>query len=219
MADRDNPTRDRDQIEPKQWVKWAQKLQAEAQSGLAYATNPFDIERYERLRDLSVEIMNTYTDAGMEKVRTMFANETGYQTPKIDVRGAVVKNGKILLVQEKLNEDRWSLPGGWADVGLSLKENIEKEVREEAGLEVKATRLVAIYNWLKSYVDAPFSMYKMVMLCEPVGEGHFVDNAETENVAYFSLGELPPLTRKVSRDLIVRCLSASKDWDHTPYIE
>ena len=133
--------------------------------------------------------------------------------------GAVVKNGKILLVQEKLNEDRWSLPGGWADVGLSLKENIEKEVREEAGLEVKATRLVAIYNWLKSYVDAPFSMYKMVMLCEPEGAGHFVDNAETENVAYFSLGELPPLTRKVSRDLIVRCLSASKDWDYEPYIE
>jgi ADP-ribose pyrophosphatase YjhB (NUDIX family) len=219
MADRDKTIRDRDQIEPKQWVKWAQTLQAEAQSGLAYATNPFDIERYERLRALSVEIMNTYTEAGMDKVRTMFASETGYQTPKIDVRGAVVKNGKILLVQEKLNEDRWSLPGGWADVGLSLKENIEKEVREEAGLEVVATRLVAIYNWLKSYVDAPFSMYKMVMLCEPEGAGHFVDNAETENVAYFSLGELPPLTRKVSRDLIVRCLSASKDWDYEPYIE
>ena len=219
MADRDKTIRDRDQIEPKQWVKWAQTLQAEAQSGLAYATNPFDIERYERLRALSVEIMNTYTEAGMDKVRTMFASETGYQTPKIDVRGAVVKNGKILLVQEKLNEDRWSLPGGWADVGLSLKENIEKEVREAAGLEVVATRLVAIYNWLKSYVDAPFSMYKMVMLCEPEGAGHFVDNAETENVAYFSLGELPPLTRKVSRDLIVRCLSASKDWDYEPYIE
>ncbi|MCH4072473.1 NUDIX hydrolase [Pseudoramibacter sp.] len=210
---------DRDQIEPKKWIKWAQTLQAEAQSGLAYAANPFDIERYERLRDLSVEIMNTYTEAGMDKVRSMFANETGYQTPKVDVRGAVVKQGKILLVQEKLNDDCWSLPGGWADVGLSLKENIEKEVREEAGLDTKATRLVAIYNWLKSYKDAPFSMYKMVMLCEPAGAGHFADNAETENAAYFALGELPPLTRKVSRDLIARCLSAAKDWDYTPYIE
>lgn len=210
---------DRDQIEPKKWIKWAQTLQAEAQSGLAYATNPFDIERYEKLRDLSVEIMNTYTEAGMDKVRSMFANETGYQTPKVDVRGAVVKQGKILLVQEKLNDDCWSLPGGWADVGLSLKENIEKEVREEAGLDTKAIRLVAIYNWLKSYKDAPFSMYKMVMLCEPVGAGHFADNAETENAAYFALGELPPLTRKVSRDLIARCLSAAKDWDYTPYIE
>ena len=85
---------------------------------LAYAKNPFDIERYERMRDLSVEIMNEYSQAGADRVRKMFAGESGYQTPKVDVRGAVVEGGKILLVQEKLNDGRWLLPGGWADVGL-----------------------------------------------------------------------------------------------------
>lgn len=139
-----------DQVRLEKWLIWARTLQAEAQSGLAYAKNPFDIERYERMRDLSVEIMNEYSQAGADRVRKMFAGESGYQTPKVDVRGAVVEGGKILLVQEKLNGGRWSLPGGWADVGLSVRQNIEKEVREEAGLNARATRLVAIYDWLKS---------------------------------------------------------------------
>ena len=158
-----------DQVRLEKWLIWARTLQAEAQSGLAYAKNPFDIERYERMRDLSVEIMNEYSQAGADRVRKMFAGESGYQTPKVDVRGAVVEGGKILLVQEKLNDGRWSLPGGWADVGLSVRQNIEKEVREEAGLNARATRLVAIYDWLKSIHEAPFSMYKIIMLCETDG--------------------------------------------------
>ena len=86
-----------DQVRLEKWLIWARTLQAEAQSGLAYAKNPFDIERYERMRDLSVEIMNEYSQAGADRVRKMFAGESGYQTPKVDVRGAVVEGGKILL--------------------------------------------------------------------------------------------------------------------------
>ena len=127
------------------WLSWARQLQAMAQNGLAYSHNVFDIERYERLRDLSVEILNEYTEAGEEKIRDLFCNEVGYQTPKVDVRGAVIQDQKILLVKERI-EGKWSLPGGWADVGISVKENVEKEMREESGLITKATRLVAIFD-------------------------------------------------------------------------
>ncbi|WP_329886039.1 NUDIX hydrolase [Pseudoramibacter faecis] len=207
-----------DQVRLERWLIWARTLQAEAQSGLAYAKNPFDIERYERMRDLSVEIMNEYSQAGADRVRKMFAGESGYQTPKVDVRGAVVEDGKILLVQEKLNDGRWSLPGGWADVGLSVKQNIEKEVREEAGLNARATRLVAIYDWLKSIHEAPFSMYKIIMLCETDG-GHFAENSETADAAFFTPDALPPLTHKISEEMIAWCLAAAADPCWQPRID
>lgn len=199
------------------WLTWARQIQALAQSGLAYSKNPFDIERYEQLRELSVEIVNDYTEAGTEKVRDLFANETGYQTPKVDVRGAVILNNKILLVKEHI-EQAWSLPGGWADVGLSVIENVEKEVREEAGLVVKAGKLVAVYDWLKSKPMAPFSLYKLVVLCKPIG-GKFTPNIETDESGYFSPDNLPPLSHKVSTDLIEKCFEAIKDPAWQTYIE
>lgn len=199
------------------WLSWARQLQAMAQNGLAYSHNVFDIERYERLRDLSVEILNEYTEAGEEKIRDLFCNEVGYQTPKVDVRGAVIQDQKILLVKEQI-EGKWSLPGGWADVGISVKENVEKEMREESGLITKATRLVAIFDWLKSRQSAPFSLYKIVMLCEPEG-GHFEANSETEDSGFFALDDLPPITHKISCNLLQMCLDASQNDCWKPYVE
>lgn len=207
-----------DQIQIEKWLSWAMTLQAEAQSGLAYATNPFDIERYEKMRDLAVDIMNEYTQAGADRVRTMFASETGYETPKVDVRGAIIQDDKILLVHEKLGDGNWSLPGGWADVGLSVKQNIEKEMREEAGINAKAKRLVAVYDWLKSIHEAPFSMYKIVMLCEAEG-GHFEDNTETSDAAFFTLDDLPPLTHKISKPMLELCFKAHNNPLWQPYVE
>lgn len=207
-----------DQIKIEKWLQWAMTLQAEAQSGLAYAKNPFDIERYEKMRDLAVEIMNEYSQAGSDRVRTMFASETGYQTPKVDVRGAVIKDDKILLVHEKLGDGNWSLPGGWADVGLSVKQNIEKEMREEAGLVVTAKRVVAIYDWLKSIHEAPFSMYKIVMLCE-AESGHFEANTETSETGFFTLDDLPPLTHKISKEMLGLCFKADHNPLWQPYVE
>jgi len=199
------------------WLKWARELQAMAQNGLAYAKNPFDIERYERLRELSVEILDEYTEAGTEKIRDLFCNEVGYQTPKVDVRGAVIEDGRILLVKERL-EGKWSLPGGWADVGLSVRDNVEKEMREESGLIVRATRLVSVQDWLKSRKNAPFSLYKMTMLCENQG-GAFEANIETEDAGYFSMDELPPLTHKISEELLAMCFKAADQPDWIPPVD
>ncbi|MEF9918920.1 MAG: NUDIX hydrolase, partial [Eubacterium sp.] len=177
----------------KKWLTWAKKLQSIAQAGLTYSDNKYDLERFEQIRDLSVEIMMEYTDAGEEKVKDLFCFETGYQTPKVDVRGAIFKEDQILLVKESI-DGHWSMPGGWADVGLSVKENIEKEAKEEAGLLVKARRLVGIFDWVRAVeILNPFAIYKVMMLCDVV-EGSFKKNIETEDAHYFSIDKLPPLS-------------------------
>ena len=106
-----------------QWLEWAIELQSLAQAGLTYGKDIFDRERYERIREISAEIMAYKTDIPVQKVKDLFCNETGYQTPKLDTRAAIFQNGKILLVKE--NSGKWSLPGGWVDVNVSVKENIE----------------------------------------------------------------------------------------------
>ena len=117
-----------------QWLKWAVELQALAQAGLFYGRDKYDRERYQRIRDIAAEMMARETRLPLERVKDLFCGETGYQTPKLDTRAAVFQEGKILLVQEE--DGRWSLPGGWADVDISVGENTVKEVKEEAGLDV-----------------------------------------------------------------------------------
>ncbi|MDO0437800.1 NUDIX hydrolase N-terminal domain-containing protein, partial [Clostridioides difficile] len=118
------------------WLEWAIELQSIAQAGITYGKDIYDRERYERIREISAEIIAYKTDISTEKVRNLFCNESGYQTPKLDTRAAIFENGKILLVKE--NTGKWSLPGGWVEVNLSVKENTIKEVKEEAGLDITA---------------------------------------------------------------------------------
>ena len=115
------------------WLDWAVELQAMAQAGLYYGTDPYGRERYERIRAIAAEMVSFQADIPLEKTRDLFCCETGYQTPKLDTRAAIFQDEKILLVRE--NDGRWSLPGGWVDVNVSVKENTVKEVREEAGLD------------------------------------------------------------------------------------
>lgn len=121
-------------MDPK-WLCWAKQLQSIAQAGLAYSKDKYDIERFQQIRNLSAEILSEYTGISNEKIKELFCNETGYQTPKVDVRGAIFKDDKILLVKESI-DGSWSMPGGWAEPNLSVKENIIKEVKEEAGLYI-----------------------------------------------------------------------------------
>ena len=130
--------------EKNQWLNWAVELQSLAQAGLTYGRDAYDRERYERIREISAEIMAHMTELPLEKVKDLFCNESGYQTPKIDTRAAIFKDGRILLVRE--NDGRWSLPGGWCDVNVSVAENTVKEVKEEAGLEVAAERIIAVQD-------------------------------------------------------------------------
>ncbi|QGG55138.1 NUDIX hydrolase [Paenibacillus sp. B01] len=179
-------------MEPK-WLSWAREMQAIAQTGLAYGKDVYDVERFEQLRALSVRIMSEHTGAGEADIELSFASEEGHATPKVDVRGVVFREGKLLLVREK-SDGRWCLPGGWAEIGLSPKENVVKEIREESGFETRAVRLLAVLDRLKQ--DHPPDarhIYKLFILCEIIG-GEAGGGVETSEAAFFGESELPPLS-------------------------
>ncbi|SDH19653.1 ADP-ribose pyrophosphatase YjhB, NUDIX family [Planococcus glaciei] len=175
------------------WLEWAQRIQSLSQAGLAYSKNVYDLERFEELRDISVEILKEHTEMEMEKIKDLFATDTGYQTPKLDIRGAVFKDGKILMVHEKI-DDCWSLPGGFCDIGLSPAENIVKEIKEESGFDVVPMKLLAVLD-MKKHPHPPhaFHYYKIFIQCEIVG-GNAANGVETQNVEFFEEGKLPPLS-------------------------
>ena len=195
------------------WLDWAVELQALAQAGLHYGKDPFDIERFQRIRDIAAEMLARGTDLPLETVTDLFCRETGYQTPKLDTRAAIFQDGKILLVRE--NTGRWSLPGGWVDVNVSVKENVVKEVREEAGLEVTADTVIAIQDREKhNRPRYAWKVCKVFVLCSLLG-GAFTPNIETTESGYFSLEDLPPLAEeKNTREQIEMCFDAyhDKNW-------
>ena len=196
-----------------QWLEWAKELQFLAQTGLTYSKDVFDIERFERIREISAEIISAQSELSLEKVKDLFCNETGFQTPKLDTRAAIFKEDKILLVKER--NDTWSLPGGWVDVNQTVKSNTEKEVEEEAGLKVEATRIIAVQD--RNMHNVPpyaYNVCKVFVLCE-ILSGHFQPNIETTESDYFRLEELPLLAEeKNNEEQIKMCFSAyhDKNW-------
>ena len=126
------------------WLKWAMEIQSMAQAGLTYTDNVYDIERYERLREISAEMIVEKSDMSVEKVKGLFCDEKDYPTPKLDTRAAIFKDDKILLTHEK--NGTWSLPGGWVDVLESIRSNTIKEVKEETGLDVSAKKVIALQD-------------------------------------------------------------------------
>ena len=175
------------------WLEIAQQIQSIAQAGLTFCENKYDIERYQQLQKMAGQIMADFTDTEMEKVEQLFLNQTGYQTPKVDVRGVVFRDNKILLVRETI-DNCWSLPGGWADVGHTPREVVEKEVQEEAGLEVQAERIVAVLDKkCHPHPPSPFYVYKIFFLCKEVG-GTLGGGMETSDVQFFELKQLPELS-------------------------
>lgn len=197
-----------------QWLKWAIELQSLAQAGLTYGKDVYDKERYERIREISAEVLAHMSDIPIEKVRDLFCNEIGYQTPKLDTRGAIFEEGKILLVRE--NDGRWSLPGGWCDVNVSVGENTVKEVKEEAGLDVTADRIIAIQDRAKHNLPIyAYGVCKVFIECSVIG-GQFEQNIETTESRYFSEDDLPVLaTEKNNEEQIKMCFKAhrSKEWE------
>ncbi len=196
------------------WLHWAIEIQSLAQAGLAYTSNVYDIERYERLREISAEMISEKTNIPTEKVEELFCNETGYQTPKLDTRAAVFKENKILLTHE--NNGTWSLPGGWVDVLESIKSNTEKEVKEETGLDVEAVKVIAIQDRNKHNIPVyAYGVCKVFVLCELIG-GSFEENIETTEINYFSLNEIPEnlAKEKTTKEQIEMCFEAykNKNW-------
>ncbi len=189
------------------WLQWAIELQSLAQAGLTYGKDVYDRERYERIREISAEIMSNMSDIPTETIKNLFCNETGYQTPKLDTRAAIFKDDKILLVCE--NNGTWSLPGGWCDVNVSVGENTVKEVKEEAGLDVVAESIIAIQDRAKHNLPAyAYGICKVFVLCSVIG-GVFQENIETTGFDYFSEYNLPPLaTEKNNEEQIRMCFDA-----------
>jgi ADP-ribose pyrophosphatase YjhB (NUDIX family) len=192
------------------WLHWASELQSIAQAGLTFSATDYDRDRYEKIRSISVDILNEYTDIGYDKIKDLFATETGYQTPKVDIRASVFNGDKILLVKEKVDR-AWSLPGGWADVNSSVSESAVRECLEEAGAIVKPKRIIAIH--LANKHNNPlflFTIYKIFVECELI-ENNFEENTETLDSGFFELDKLPDLSlERITPDQIKMCFEAKK---------
>ena len=196
------------------WLDWAIELQSLAQAGLAYGHDAYDMQRYERIREIAAEMVAQRGGVPPEKVRELFCNESGYQTPKLDTRAAIFREGKILLVRE--NSGRWSLPGGWVDVNLSVRENAVKEVWEEAGLRVEAERIIAVQDRKKHNLPPyAYGICKVFVECALLG-GEFRENIETTASGWFGEDELPELAvEKTSAEQVRLCFRAhrSERWE------
>ncbi|GAK56786.1 NUDIX hydrolase [Candidatus Vecturithrix granuli] len=177
------------------WLVWAREIQALSQTGLTYCLSEYDRERYQRLGEIAAEIVEQHTRLKTEQILENFALQPGYATPKVDVRGAVIRDGKILLIQER-SDQRWSMPGGWADVGDFPSEVAVREVWEESGFQVVVHKLLAVFDCNRAGTPLSFyHAYKLIFLCEITG-GEARTSHETLDVGFFAFDNLPPLSQQ-----------------------
>jgi ADP-ribose pyrophosphatase YjhB (NUDIX family) len=188
------------------WLRWARRVQALAQNGLTFSRDPFDTERYTALREVAVEIMAAHAALPVEAVRDLFAAGSGYATPQVDVRGAVFRDdGALLLVRER-SDGGWTVPGGWVDVGESPSEAVAKEVREESGYIVRATKLLAVLDKDRhGHPPSAHQVYKLFLRCEILGGSAAAPGVETDAIDFFGPRHIPPLSRtRVTPEQIAR---------------
>jgi ADP-ribose pyrophosphatase YjhB (NUDIX family) len=193
------------------WLRWSRRIHALAQNGLTYTEGVFDRERYAELNAIAAQMMAAYGDTTPEHVLGLWSGEIGYATPKVDVRAAVFSDGRVLLVRERA-DGRWSLPGGWADVGDSPRECVEREVLEEAGLSVRAAHLAAVHDGSRNgHPPGPYSVYKLLFVCELQG-GVATTSIETDDVGFFAEDELPPLSEsRITAAQIALCFRHARN--------
>ena len=178
----------------------AKEMEAMAQTGLHYSKDPFDTERYSRLRELSAELLANSSNLSKEELISWNQKEFGYATPKVDVRGFILSQEKVFLIREDMDGGRWTLPGGWADVNETPSESVEREVEEESGYIVKAKQLMAVWDREKQgHIPAyPYHIYKLFFHCEITGGAPRVTKESSES-GFFDINDLPELS--VSRVL------------------
>jgi ADP-ribose pyrophosphatase YjhB (NUDIX family) len=186
------------------WLRWISEAQAIAQAGLTYTNNPFDKERYIRLREMIAMLAGHCLEHDKEEIEHLFTIEKGYATPKLDVRAFMLKDDHVLLVRERADQ-LWTLPGGWIDVNESPSESVIRETKEETGFDVSVTRLLAL--WDKQKHDHPPQwphIYKCFFHCEIIG-GEATPNLEISDIDFFPIHQLPPLsTPRVTQKQIER---------------
>jgi ADP-ribose pyrophosphatase YjhB (NUDIX family) len=177
------------EVKPPRWLAWAREIQALSQTGCHYAENDYQRERYQRLCEIAAEIIDEHSNLEYRALIDVFGSQIGYATPRVDVRGAVFCDGKLLLVRER-DDGGWTLPGGWADVGDVPSEAAEREVWEEAGFEVKARKVIGVYDANRIGPLELFHAFKVVFLCDLL-DGQARPSKETSEVAFFGLDEIP----------------------------
>jgi ADP-ribose pyrophosphatase YjhB (NUDIX family) len=200
------------------WLEWAREIQAISQIGLTYSTNDFDIQRYHRLTEIAAEMVASQTGLPLAPMLESFQVQQGYATPKVDVRAAVIREGKILLVQEK-TDHRWSLPGGWADVGELPSAVAARETWEESGFTVKVDKLAAVYDANHIEPLQFFHAYKLIFMCTIVsGEARSSD--ETLAAEFFPPEALPPLSEmRTNRRMLEEVFAHSADPGRPTFFE
>ncbi len=177
------------------WLHWAKRLQALASTGLHYCSDEFDRERYAEVAGIANEMLALLGNVPVRRIEGLVSDfAKGHATPRVDVRGAVFQHDKVLLVREA-SDGLWTLPGGFAEVGASPAENVEKEIREEAGIDVAATAVYGIRHKARHpYPPDSRDIYKLFFLCEPRGKLAPKAGHETTAVGFFDLDDLPPLS-------------------------
>jgi ADP-ribose pyrophosphatase YjhB (NUDIX family) len=203
------------QAEVPNWLRWARKIDAIAQAGLTYCESDFDRERYAQLRALAGEILAVQTGADPVLVNGWFAAQPGYATPKVDVRAACFRDGKLLLARER-SDGRWCLPGGWADVGDAPSVSAEREVAEETGFLARAKALIGVFDANRNHDDGrPLSYhhgYKLIFACELVGGAPAPANHEILGSGFFARQEIPALSEaRTNRAQIAACFAHLDD--------
>lgn len=174
------------------WMEWAREIFSLSQSGITYSGNQYDIDRYRRLQEITAEMIANQSEMQKESVLESFSMQAGYITPKVDVRGAVVRGSKILLIQERA-DNKWAMPGGWADLGNSPASVAEREVFEESGFHVQAEKVVAVIDANRIEPMEFYHAYKIIFLCKLL-DGEPRISHETLAVDFFELNNLPPLS-------------------------
>ncbi|HPG41783.1 MAG TPA: NUDIX hydrolase [bacterium] len=194
-----------------QWLLWAREIQALSQTGLAFSQSVFDTQRFTRLMEIAAEIIARHTDLEKEPLLETLLVQPGYATPKVDIRGAVFNDGKILLVQEK-SDGLWCLPGGWADIGEGPSHAVAREVREESGFIVRPEKVVGVYDANRS--GRPLELFhavKIIFMCVITG-GEATPSEETNDVQFFDFEDLPPLSsNRTNEDHLVEILAHYHD--------
>jgi ADP-ribose pyrophosphatase YjhB (NUDIX family) len=174
------------------WIEWGRKLQAISQTGLHFTESQYDRERYEQIGIIAAEILAKHTNLTVEELLHLNAAEFGYATPKVDVRGVVFQDNKILLVREIADRERWTLPGGWADVNDTPTQAVTREVQEESGFATQVVKLLAVYDreQQKHTPPLPYSVYKLFFHCQIIGGKPCINN-EVSEIAFFAETEIP----------------------------
>ena len=174
------------------WLLWAREIQAIAQTGLAFSKDPYDLDRFNALRRLSARIFAEHAEANLEQVTQLLDAETGYATPKVGVRGAVFDAaGRILMVREAVDEDRWTLPGGWAEVNQTPAQSVVREVYEESGYHVRPIKLAAVWDrGQQAHPPTVFSVVRMFFICALEG-GSPRTSLETSGIDWFAQAHIP----------------------------